>query len=127
MAWIAQPYVGKMPTFMALPPPQIYYAPPVQPVQSLSLTPPVSLGQVFAQQNHPNQPTPNNQQGQASLDGFTVQAPVPMEWEEWGRGLELVSLLVHSIFVEVVVPQMWEFSQHTVALAKPWPQPAAVA
>ena len=52
---------------------------------------------------------------------------VPMEWLEWGRELELVALVVHSIFVGVVVPQMWEFSPHTVVLAKAWPGPTAVA
>ena len=44
-----------------------------------------------------------------------------------GRGLELVALVVHSRFGWVTVPQMWEFSPHTVVLAKPWPKPAAVA
>ena len=43
------------------------------------------------------------------------------------QGLELVALVVHSIFVGVVVPQMWEFSPHTIVLAKTWPEPAAVA
>ena len=51
---------------------------------------------------------------------------VPTEWVERGRGIELVALVVHSIFVGVVVPQMWEFSPHTVVLAKPWPDPAVV-
>ena len=46
---------------------------------------------------------------------------------ERGRGLELVALVVHSIFVGVVVPQMWEFSPHTVVLAKPWTESAVVA
>ena len=49
-----------------------------------------------------------------------------MEWEEWERGLELVTLVVHSIFVEVVVPRMWEFSPHTTVLAKSWPEPTVV-
>ena len=44
-----------------------------------------------------------------------------------GRGLELVALVVHSIFLGVVVPQMWEFSPHIAVLAKSWPEPAAVA
>ena len=52
---------------------------------------------------------------------------VPTERVEWGWGLELVALVVHSIFVGVVVPQMWEFSPHTVVLSKPWPEPAVVA
>ena len=46
---------------------------------------------------------------------------------ERGRGLELIALVVHSIFVGVVVPQMWEFAPHTVVLAKPWLDPTAVA
>ena len=50
-----------------------------------------------------------------------------MEWVELGRGLELVALVVHNIFVGVAVPQMWEFSPHTTVLAKPWPEPTAVA
>ena len=49
-----------------------------------------------------------------------------MKWVEWERGLELVALLVHSIFVGVAVPKMWEFSPHTSVLAKPWPEPAMV-
>ena len=65
MAWPTQQYVGKMPTFVAPPPPKIYYAPPVQPVQAPAPAPPAPLGQVFTQQNRPNQPAPNNQQGQA--------------------------------------------------------------
>ena len=58
-----------------------------------------------------------------------MQTLVPTEWVgrvEWGRGLELVALVVHSIFVGVVVPQMWAFSPRTVLLAKPWPEPTAV-
>ena len=43
------------------------------------------------------------------------------------RGLELVALAVHSRFVGVVVPQMWEFSPHTAMLAKSWNEPAVVA
>ena len=54
-----------------------------------------------------------------------MQILVPMELV--GRGLELVALVVHSRFVGVVVPQMWEFSPHTVVLAKSWLDPAAVA
>ena len=49
-----------------------------------------------------------------------------MEWVEWGQGVEFVALVVHSIFVGVVVPQMWEFSPHTIVLAKPWPEPTAM-
>ena len=58
-----------------------------------------------------------------------MQTLVPTEWVEWverGWGLELVALMVHSIFVGVVVPQMWEFSPHTIVLAKPLPEPPAV-
>ena len=51
---------------------------------------------------------------------------VPMEWVEPRWGLELVVLAMHSRFVWVVVPQMWEFSPYTIFLAKPWPEPAAV-
>ena len=56
-----------------------------------------------------------------------MQILVPTELVGQGRGLELVALVVHSIFVGVVVPQMWDFSPHTTMLAKPWPKPAAVA
>ena len=55
-----------------------------------------------------------------------MQTPVPMEWEEGGWGLELVALAVHSRFVEVVVPRMWEFAPHTTVLSKSWLEPAAV-
>ena len=50
-----------------------------------------------------------------------------MKRVERGQGIELVALVVHSIFVGVVVPQMWEFSPHNAMLAKPWPKPAIVA
>ena len=56
-----------------------------------------------------------------------MQILVPMEQVERGQGLELVALVVHSIFVGVVVPQMWAFSPHTTMLAKPWPEPTVVA
>ena len=56
-----------------------------------------------------------------------MQKLVPTERVEQGRGLELVALVVHSIFVGVVVPQMWEFAPHTAMLAMSWPEPAAVA
>ena len=49
-----------------------------------------------------------------------------MERVEQGQGIELVALVVRSIFVGVVVPRMWEFSPHTVVLAKPWLEPAVV-
>ena len=65
--------------------------------------------------------------GQAGWDSFAVRTLVPMERVEWGRGLELVALAMHSIFVGVAVPQMWEFSPHIVVLAKPWHELAAVA
>ena len=39
---------------------------------------------------------------------------VPAVRVEQGWGLELVALVVHSIFVGVVVPQMWEFSPNTI-------------
>ena len=64
--------------------------------------------------------------GQAGWDGFAVRTFVPMEWVEQGQGLELVALVVHSIFVGVVVPQMWEFPPHTIVLAKPSPELAIV-
>ena len=51
---------------------------------------------------------------------------VPTELVERGRGLELVALVVHSIFMGVVVPQMWEFSPRTTVLAKPFPKPTVV-
>ena len=51
---------------------------------------------------------------------------VSIDQVEWGQGFELVALVVHSMFVGVVVPQMWAFSPHTIVLAKPWPGPAAV-
>ena len=44
----------------------------------------------------------------------------------WGLGIELVALVVHSIFVGVVVPQMRAFAPNTIVLAKPWPEPVAV-
>ena len=50
-----------------------------------------------------------------------------MERVEWERGLELVALVLHSRFLGVAVPQMWEFSPHTAVLAKPWLEPAVVA
>ena len=46
-----------------------------------------------------------------------MQTLVPMERVEWGWGLELVALVVNSIFVGVLVPQMWAFSPHTTMLA----------
>ena len=52
---------------------------------------------------------------------------VPMERVERGQGLELFALAVHSRFVGVTVPQMWEFSPYIVLLAKPFPEPTAVA
>ena len=55
-----------------------------------------------------------------------MQTLFPTEQVEWGRGLELVALVVHSIFVGVVVPRMHAFSPHTVVLAKPCPEPIAV-
>ena len=64
--------------------------------------------------------------GQAGWDSFVVQTLVPMEQVEQGWGLELVALVLHSIFVGVVVPLMWEFATHTIVLAKPWPKSAAV-
>ena len=57
--------MGKIPTFLAPQPTQIYYAPPVQAVQAPAPAPLAPLGQVFAQQSHPNQRAPNDQQGQA--------------------------------------------------------------
>ena len=65
--------------------------------------------------------------GQASWDGFVVRTLVPMEWVERARGLAQVVLAMHSRFVGVVVPQMWEFSPHTTVLAKTWSKPAVVA
>ena len=46
---------------------------------------------------------------------------------ERGQRLELVALVVHSRFVGVAVPQMWEFSPHTAVFSKPWLEPTAVA
>ena len=63
----------------------------------------------------------------AGWDGFVVQTLVPMEWVERGRGLGILSLVVHSRFEWVVVPQMWEFSQRTIVLAIPLFEPPAVA
>ena len=48
-----------------------------------------------------------------------------MEWGQ-GRGLEIVALVVHSIFVGVVVLGMLEFTPHIVVLAKPSLDPATV-
>ena len=50
-----------------------------------------------------------------------------LEWVELGLGLELLELVVHSIFERVVVPQMWAFSPHIAVLAKPRPEPTMVA
>ena len=65
--------------------------------------------------------------GLASWDGFVVQTLVPMERVEQEQGLELVALVVHSIFVGVMVPRMWAFAPHIFLLAKPSPELAAVA
>ena len=56
-----------------------------------------------------------------------MQTLVPMEQVEQGRGIELVALAMHSRFVGLVVPQMWEFSAHTIVLAKPCSEPAVMA
>ena len=50
-----------------------------------------------------------------------------MEQVEQGRGLEHLAPMVHSRLGWVLLPQMWEFAPHTVVLANPWPEPAAVA
>ena len=71
--WPTQQYVGKMPTFVASPSPQIYYASPVQATQTPALAPPAPLGQVFAHQNRPNQLAPNNEQGKAINNWFRNQ------------------------------------------------------
>ena len=63
----------------------------------------------------------------ASWDGFVVQTPVPMEQVEQGWGLELLALVVHSIFGWMAVPQMWAFAPCIAMLAKPWLEPIAVA
>ena len=65
--------------------------------------------------------------GLAGWDGFVVQTPVPTEQVEQGRGLELLALVVHSRFGWVAVPQMWAFSPRIAFLAKPRPEPVAVA
>ena len=57
--------------------------------------------------------------GQAGWDDFVVRTLVLIERVEWGRGLGLFALAVHSRFVGVAVPRMWEFSPHTAVLAKP--------
>ena len=44
LVWPTQQYAGEIPTFVALPPTQIYYAPPVQVVQAPAPTPPTPLG-----------------------------------------------------------------------------------
>ena len=56
-----------------------------------------------------------------------MQILVPMERVEWERGLEIATLVVHSIFLGVVVPQMWEFPPHTALFSKLWPKSTAVA
>ena len=56
-----------------------------------------------------------------------MQTPVPTEWVEQGWGLELLTLVVHSIFGWVAVPQMWAFALRIAMLAKPRPEPAMVA
>ena len=46
--WLTQQYVGQIPTFVAPPPPHVYYAPLMQATQAPAPTPPAPLGQVFA-------------------------------------------------------------------------------
>ena len=65
--------------------------------------------------------------GLAGWYGFAVQTPIPMERVEQGRGLELLALVAHSGFGWVVVPQMWAFAPCIDVLAKPRPEPTAVA
>ena len=55
-----------------------------------------------------------------------MQTLVPMEQVEQGWGLELLVLVVHSIFGWVAVPQMWEFSPRIALSATPRPEPTAV-
>ena len=62
--WPAQQYSRQMPRFIAPIAPLVYYVPPMQASPSLGPAPSAPMGQVFTQQNRPNQPTPNNQQGQ---------------------------------------------------------------
>ena len=50
--------------FVAPPAPLAYNVPPMQPAPAPTPSPPLSMGQVFSQQNIPNYPTPNKQQGQ---------------------------------------------------------------
>ena len=65
--------------------------------------------------------------GMASWDNFVVQILVLTKRVEQGSGLEPLALVVHNKFGWVTVPQMWAFSLHTIVLAKPLPEPAAVA
>ena len=50
-----------------------------------------------------------------------------MEQVEQGQGIEPLALLVHSRFGWVAVPQMWAFAPRIAVLAKPRPEPAAMA
>ena len=61
LAWVTQQYAGKIPTFVAPPRTQIYYAPPVQVLQAPTHAP----TPLHPQQNRPNELAPNNQQGKA--------------------------------------------------------------
>ena len=65
--------------------------------------------------------------GMAGWDGFVVQTPIPTEQVEPGRGIELLTLVVHSIFGWVAVPQMWAFALRIAVLANPRPESATVA
>ena len=56
-----------------------------------------------------------------------MQTLVPTEWVEQGWGIEPLALVVHSIFMGVAVPQMWEFAPRIAVLANPRPEPTAVA
>ena len=56
-----------------------------------------------------------------------MQILVPSERVEQGRGLEPLAMVVHNKFGWAAVPQMWAFTPRTAVLAKPWPEPVAVA
>ena len=59
--FLAHSYSSQRTRFASHPAPPVYYAPLMQPTPAATLTPLVSMGQLYAQHNPPNKPFPNNQ------------------------------------------------------------------